>query len=117
LDEYFNIPDYLKIEKLLGSSWGVMWGENIEVKLKFAQNVTRRVKESTWHQSQKIQDLPDGCCILTMQVGSTLEMTPWIRGWGPDVEVLEPAELREQFRGWAERLREMYNKPLTGSDD
>jgi predicted DNA-binding transcriptional regulator YafY len=44
-------------------------------------------------------------------------MTPWIRGWGPDVEVLEPAELREQFRGWAERLREMYNKPLTGSDD
>jgi len=108
LDEDFDIPEDFNVEKLLGSSWGVMWGETIEVKLKFSQNVTRRVKESTWHQSQQIQDLLDGCCILTMQVGSTLEMTPWIRGWGPDVEVLEPAELREQFKNWAKELSAMY---------
>jgi hypothetical protein len=25
------------------------------------------------------------------------------------VEVLEPAELREQMRGWAEKLNHMYN--------
>ncbi|NLE00085.1 MAG: WYL domain-containing protein, partial [Fibrobacter sp.] len=32
----------------------------------------------------------------------------WIRGWGPDVEVLEPEELRERFRRWGEELRKMY---------
>jgi predicted DNA-binding transcriptional regulator YafY len=42
-------------------------------------------------------------------VYSTLEMTPWIRGWGPDVEVIEPIELRQQFKVWAERLGKMYN--------
>ena len=108
LDEDFNVPEDFDIEKLLGSSWGVMWGESVEVKLKFSPDVTRRVKETTWHQSQQIQDLPDGSCILALQVGSTLEMTPWIRGWGPDVEVLEPIELRQQFTEWAKELGEMY---------
>ena len=108
LDEDFDIPEDFNIENLLDSSWGVMWGESIEVKLKFSPDVTRRVKETTWHQSQQIQDLPDGSCILTLQVGSTLEMTPWIRGWGPDVEVMEPTELRLQFTEWAKELGEMY---------
>jgi proteasome accessory factor B len=111
LDEDFDIPEDFNIENLLESSWGVMWGESIEVKLKFSPEVTRRVKETVWHQSQQIQDLPDGSCILTLQVGSALEMTPWIRGWGRDVEVLEPSELREQFKEWARELGWMYNKP------
>ena len=109
LDEEFNIPEDFDIEKLLGSGWGVMWGESIEVKLKFSPDVTRRVKETTWHQSQQIQDLPDGSCILTLTVGSTLEMTPWIRGWGADVEVIEPAEFREQFKEWAIQQYELYH--------
>jgi predicted DNA-binding transcriptional regulator YafY len=108
LDEDFEIPPDLSLDKLLGSSWGIIWGDDIEVKLKFASGVTRRVKESVWHPSQQIIDSSDGGCILTMRVGSTLEMTPWIRGWGPDVEVLEPAELREKFRGWARELNEIY---------
>jgi proteasome accessory factor B len=108
LDEDFAIPEDFNIEKLIGSSWGVMWGDEIIVKLKFSANVARRVKETTWHQSQQLQDLPDGGCILTVQVGSTLEMTPWIRGWGPDVEVLEPSELRNQFEEWAKKLSVIY---------
>jgi len=108
LNEDFDIPEDFNIEKLLGSSWGVIWGDEIAVKLKFSKNVTRRVKETIWHQSQQIQDLPDGGCILTLKIGSTLEMTPWIRGWGPDVEVLEPPELREQFKKWAKHLHDIY---------
>ena len=116
LDEDFDIPEDFNIEKLLGSSWGVIWGDEITVKLKFSTNVTRRVRETIWHQSQQIQDLPGGGCILTLKVGSTLEMTPWIRGWGPDVEVLEPAELREQFKNWAKELGKIYNKSLLKGD-
>jgi len=108
LDKEFEIPPDFDIFKLLAGSWGIMWGEETIVKLKFSPSVTRRVKESGWHTSQKIEDLPDGGCLLTVQVGNTLEMTPWIRGWGPDVEVLEPKELREQFRSWAEQLGRMY---------
>ena len=116
LDEDFNIPEDFNIEKLLGSSWGVIWGDEITVKLKFSTNITRRVRETIWHQSQQRQDLPDGGCILTLKIGSTLEMTPWIRGWGADVEVLEPAELREQFKNWAKELGKIYNKSLPKGD-
>jgi predicted DNA-binding transcriptional regulator YafY len=107
LDKIFEIPAEFNIISLLSSSWGVIWGEETVVKLKFSPSVTRRVKESVWHHSQTIEDLPDGGCILTV-TGSTLEMTPWIRGWGPDVEVLEPKELRAEFRFWAEQLQQIY---------
>jgi proteasome accessory factor B len=108
LNEDFEIPCELKLDELLGSAWGVIYGEEVPVKLRFSPAVTRRAKESVWHPSQVIEDLPDGGCILMMNVSSTLEMTPWIRGWGPDVEVLEPQELREQMRGWVKQLHEMY---------
>lgn len=109
LEEGFEIPEEMNLEKLLGSSWGVIWGETTsEVKLKFSPHVSRRVKESVWHPSQIIEDLPDGSCLVTMWVGSTLEMTPWIRGWGPDVEVMEPQELRQRFKNWAYDLARIY---------
>jgi predicted DNA-binding transcriptional regulator YafY len=47
---------------------------------------------------------------MTVRGGCTLEITPWFRGWGPDVEVLEPEELRDRFRGWGEELNEIYNE-------
>lgn len=110
LRDTFKIPDEVDIGELLRSSWGVIWGEDVEVKLRFSPGVTRRVKESTWHRSQVIEDLPDGGCILTVTVGSTLEITPWIRGWGADVEVLAPESLRREFRAWASQLHKMYRK-------
>lgn len=107
-DNSFEPPPGLDIEQQITSSWGIMWGDAVEVKLKFAPSVTRRVKESTWHPSQVIQDLPDGGCLLTLTIGSLIEITPWIRGWGPDVEVLQPQELREWFKDWTEKQYAIY---------
>jgi proteasome accessory factor B len=114
LEDSFDIPIGLKLDELLSSSWGVMWGEDTEVKLRFSPQVTRRVKESIWHPSQAIEDLPDGGCIMTVRVSSVLEMTPWIRGWGVDVEVLEPDSLRKEFKGWAKELDGIYNQKEVG---
>lgn len=107
-DENFEIPPDIDIEKLLSTSWGVIWGNDIEVVLKFSPGVTRRVRESTWHPSQIITKQSDGGCLLKLHIGSLLEITPWIRSWGPDVEVLEPKELREKFKGWVKQAHEMY---------
>jgi len=109
LETTFEIPEELDIEKLLVSSWGVMWGQETPIKLRFSPRVARRVKESVWHPSQSIEDQPDGSCIMTLKVGSTLEITPWIRGWGPDVEVLEPESLRKEFIGYIHELNNLYS--------
>jgi len=105
----FEIPPDLDIETQLASSWGVVWGEEIEIELKFSPDVTRRVKESIWHPSQIITDLPDGGCLLKLRIGSLLEITPWIRSWGPDVEVIEPQPLRDEFKRWANQLYNTYH--------
>jgi len=107
----YEIPPNLEIEKYLDSSWGVVWGDEIEVLLKFSPQVTRRVKESVWHPSQILTDLPEGGCLLNLQVGSLLEITPWIRSWGPDVEVIGPPELRERFCSWSKQLYGIYCSP------
>ncbi len=108
LDANFEIPPEFDITKLLSTSWGIIWGEETEVKLKFSPTVARRVKESIWHPSQVLEDLLDGSVLMTLKVGSTLEITPWIRSWGPDVEVLSPEELRNSFKQYAKRLFDIY---------
>ncbi|PIU23876.1 MAG: hypothetical protein COT13_00720 [Chloroflexi bacterium CG08_land_8_20_14_0_20_45_12] len=112
LEESFDIPEGLELDDLLGSSWGVMWGEEIELKLQFSARVTRRVKESVWHPSQVVVDLPDGGCLMTLRISNPLEVTPWIRGWGPDVEVLEPESLRNEFKAWAGQLFKIYKPEM-----
>lgn len=98
-DEHFARPDHFDAQQLLASAWGVIWRDEgeIEVTLRFAPAVVRRVKESVWHHSQRIEDLPNGSCLFTVRVGSTMEMKPWIRGWGADVEVMSPPELRQEL--------------------
>jgi proteasome accessory factor B len=108
--EYFEIPPAFDPQRLLASAWGVVWRdeETIEIVLRFSAQVARRVKESVWHHSQRIEDLPDGACLFTVRVGSTLEITPWIRQWGADVEVLAPDDLRAALIAEVRAMGRMY---------
>lgn len=112
-DEPYATPAAFDPLRLLAAAWGVMWPEDdeVEVTLRFAASVVRRVKESTWHHSQRIEDLPDGSCLFTVRVGSTLEFKPWIRQWGADVEVVRPPQLREELAVEARALAAIYASP------
>ncbi len=105
-DDYFSVPASFDPQKLLASAWGVIWRDEgeIEVTLRFAPGVVRRLKESVWHPSQRIEDLPDGSCLFTVRVGSTLEFKPWVRQWGAAVAVVSPPAFREEI---AAEVREM----------
>jgi predicted DNA-binding transcriptional regulator YafY len=110
-DERFEVPAGFDPYQYLHNAWGINWGsgETVEVRLKFPPGrVAQRVKESEWHISQQIKDLPDGGCIMSIWVGATLEMKPWIRQWGTDCEVLEPPELRAEIAEEMQRAAEVY---------
>jgi len=111
--ETFEIPEDFDGPALLARAWVVMYGdeEPVEVRLRFSHWVTKRVKETLWHPSQQIKDTEDGC-ELTLQIGDTLEIEHWIRGWGADCEVLAPQELRKEMAQNARRLVHMYSLPL-----
>ena len=105
----FEIPADFDGPALLKKAWGVMYGDEecVEVQLRFTSWVEQRVKETLWHPSQQIADTPDGC-VMTVQIGDTLEIENWIRGWGADCEVLKPTTLREKIAKQVRRLAHMY---------
>ncbi|MCI0394299.1 MAG: CRISPR-associated helicase Cas3', partial [Chloroflexi bacterium] len=97
--ERYTAPADFDIHKLLKHAWGI-WhadADPVTVRLRFSRQVTPRVKESIWHPSQTIRSLDDGGCIWEAEIAEWQEMEPWVRGWGSQVEVLEPAELREEI--------------------
>ncbi|HLB23999.1 MAG TPA: WYL domain-containing protein [Dehalococcoidia bacterium] len=110
LAQHFEIPAGLDVDRLLSSAWGIIWGEGMQVRLRFAPGVAWRVKESRWHPSQEIEELEDGGALLTVSVASLMELGRWVRGWGDAVEVLSPPALREELREEAVRLARTYSR-------
>lgn len=118
--ETFVPPATFDPQRLLASAWGVMWSDESgeqTVVLRFASTVARRVKESTWHQRQQITDQPDGSCLFTVPVGHTLELKPWVRQWGPNVEVLAPPAFREELAAEAAAMARLYSMGNTSDSE
>ena len=98
LDSSYAIRGNFDPYDFLMQAWGVMGGdERIEVKLRFSPDVAYRVRESDWPCVNTVENLPDGGCLMILTVSHTLEMKPWIRGWGADCKVLEPEDLRKEI--------------------
>ena len=86
-----------------------MSGEGVsEVILRFSAAVKPFVMESQWHPSQRILVTPDGGCLFQVQVSEPLEMQPWIRSWGAQVEVIAPEWLRERIACDLQQAAQQY---------
>lgn len=96
---------------MLRHAWGIWSSDKAPqtVRLKFTPFVTPYVRETVWHPEQTIQDLPDGGCIWQADIAEWREMLPWVRGWGSDVEVLAPEEMREEVIAHIRRCTKMYD--------
>jgi predicted DNA-binding transcriptional regulator YafY len=95
---------------MMSSAWGIIWGEGVQVRLRFAADVAWRVRETKWHPSQQIDELPGGAVELTMSVASMMELGRWVRGWGDKVEVIAPDSLRQELREEALRIARNYSR-------
>lgn len=106
----YTIPSDFDPLAILEDAWGIWYTEQapVCVVLKFHPRVVRRVQETRWHRSEEETELPDGSLLWKARVAEPKEMLPWIRGWGADVEVLEPEGLREAVREDVKRLAEVY---------
>jgi len=107
----YTIPEDFDPREKLSDAWGIWFTETepVEVVLRFHPRVVHRVRETQWHRSEQTEEQPDGSLVWRAQVAEPQEMLPWIRGWGADVEVVEPLELRERMMGEARRLAETYD--------
>jgi CRISPR-associated endonuclease/helicase Cas3 len=110
LDEEYTIPEDFEPRALLADAWGIWYteAEPVEVALRFHPRVAPRVRETRWHASERVEEQPDGSLVWRARVAEPQEMLPWIRGWGADVEVLAPEELREALVKETRRLAMLY---------
>jgi proteasome accessory factor B len=108
LDSAYTIPLEFDAYTHLTHAWGVIDDMAVEVLLRFSAAAAARVRESVWHHSQRLVDLPDGGCELGLLVGGTREIRSWVLSWGADVEVLAPQVLREEVAAHARRMVGLY---------
>ena len=105
----FEPPPDGEIEEALDRAWGIVADQPVvEVVLRFAGSVASRVAETTWHPTQAVARNADGSLTWRARVSGTLEIRPWILGWGADVEVLEPEPLRAEIGGIVHAAADRY---------
>lgn len=104
----FELPRNFSLDRFFADSWFIEQGEPIQVKLIFSPEAGRWVKEEHFHDSQKVQELPDGTLKFEVTVRGTREITRWILGYGSEVEVLEPVELKASVRESVRKMSKMY---------
>jgi len=97
-------PDILqRMEARRQRAFGIIDDDaELSVTLKFTAEQAPYVRERVWHPSQRLEDQEDGSLILRFQASGEFEMMRWILGWGSEVEVIEPPELRQAL---AQRLQ------------
>lgn len=110
LRERYEIPAGFDERSLLRDAWGIWFtGEPpVEVRLRFSARIARRVLETRWHRSERVQSLPNGGLLWQAHIAQPVEMLPWIRGWGAEVEVLAPGSLRQALEDESRRLAAVY---------
>ncbi len=110
--EEYRVPEDFPGLEYLRSAWSIISGEDtIPIELRFrSPRAAKRVRESTWHPSQKIEDDPEnpGGCIWTAKIADLTDFKPWVRSWGADVEVVAPDDLRAELEREVKRMARVY---------
>lgn len=102
-DKNFNIKNYLK------QAFRIYKGDLEKIKLKFDSFQSKWIKERIWHESQEIEELPDGSVILKINANRN-EIKRWIIGYGSHVEVLEPESFRKEIIEEIKKMEKLYNE-------
>lgn len=116
----YTIPRDFSLREAYARAWGV-WTEEEPgppetVRLKVAPGLAHKFRVTRYHESQVTEELPGGGLEVRFEVSGAEEMIPWLLGWGPGLEVLEPAWLREMVAGVLEEMLERYRRCPGGAD-
>ncbi|MEW6365986.1 MAG: WYL domain-containing transcriptional regulator [Acidobacteriota bacterium] len=108
LDRTFVPPPGFSVDAHLSRAWELFDGEPVDVTVKFAARLVPLIKEQQRHATQRVEDLPGGAALLHVQVPLAPDFIAWLLGFGPEVEVLHPPELRARMLETARAMAKTY---------
>jgi len=107
----FELDPGASIAREMLRAWDVISDEpSARIVVQFSKEVATRVAETRWHPSQELQVERDGSLRWSARVAGFNEVRSWILGWGPNAEVLEPAELRAEVADQLEQAAAHYRQ-------
>jgi len=109
LDERFHKRDDINPKTYFEGSWQLYSGEPVEVVVKFRGTAARVVLSSKHHPAESIERVSEDEVRYRVVVRGVEEIQRWLLGFGTEVEVVSPPELRENFRRIGEYLSLIYH--------
>jgi len=110
--ETFDYLSNFDLDEYLSSMWELFSGPPIDITVKIDSHKAYLVEEKQRHPTQEIVErLEDGSVIIKVHVPKE-EFSWWVLSLGTAAEILEPQELREQFRKIAEEMLKMYSEKI-----
>jgi len=112
-DDSFEAPSQVQILDEIRKTWGIWNAEDVtHVVLRFGNRVQERLRETRWHPTEVLTEQDDGTVLWEAYIAEPKEMIPWIRGWGADVEVLEPDDIRQQIALDVKLAAQLYGQDI-----
>lgn len=97
------------LDEHLGAGFGIFSGRASHTAvLRFSPLRARWVSREVWHPEQDGQYELDGAYVLKVPYSDSRELIMDILKYGPDVQVLAPAVLRDQVRDQLEQMSRLY---------
>ncbi len=116
-EDTFEVDRTFDVDRHLTGAFRIWRAGNVEkIALRLAASASW-VVERQWHPTQEVREESDGTYKLALEVADQAELRRFILGLGADVEVLEPAGLREEIAEIHEAALSVTRGGLAASRD
>ncbi|MBD3402085.1 WYL domain-containing protein [candidate division GN15 bacterium] len=106
--EHFRRNAEIDPERYFDGSWELFGGEPVEVEVVFAGAAARVVQLARHHPNECIEKVDQNRIRYRVTVRGIEEIQRWLLGFGAEVEVLAPPELRRSMIETARDLTRLY---------
>jgi predicted DNA-binding transcriptional regulator YafY len=112
-EETFDYPENFDPEKLLESSFDIIYDDPVAIRLWVSPGQAKYIRERRFFQTQTITENDDGSLILSIETSGWNDVKRWVMSLGAEAVVLEPETLKIEITKDLKRLLKRYNNSLT----
>jgi proteasome accessory factor B len=115
-DEPYSIPPRFRLDRFLRRLATRRSSPVLDVQLRFTPRVAPTVRDTPRPSEHVLIATPGGGLDLFFKAEAVDDMLPWVVGFGDQVEVLQPRQLRAALRSWAEGIARIHSETPSTDD-
>ena len=111
MDQTFKLPDGFSAEAYFSEFYGVLTDTDVplqHIRVRAYGHTPNYMRTLPYHPSQKEVETTDNYADFTFNIRPTYDFLNALASEGPDIEIMEPVELRKQMKEWLKASLDMY---------